>query len=95
LYSNFFLQYLTKSRGRDSIVGIATCYGLEDRGVGVRVSVGVKNFLFFASSRRAMSSFPGVKLQVREADHSPPTSAMSRKCESIHPLPHTPSLHSA
>jgi hypothetical protein len=28
----------------DSVVGIATCYGLKNRGVGVRLPVGVKNF---------------------------------------------------
>jgi hypothetical protein len=32
---------------RDSVVGIATGYGLDDRGVGVRV----ENFLFPTSSR--------------------------------------------
>jgi hypothetical protein len=57
---------------RDSSVGIATGYGLDDRGVGVRVPVGVKNFLFSTSSRPALGltsypmgiggSFPGVKV---------------------------------
>jgi hypothetical protein len=28
----------------DSVVGIATCYGLDDRGVGVQVPVGVRIF---------------------------------------------------
>jgi hypothetical protein len=36
-------------RSRDSVVGIATSYGLDDRGVGVRVSVGSR---IFSSSRR-------------------------------------------
>jgi hypothetical protein len=31
-------------RSRDSIVGIATGYGLHDRGVGVRVPVGARIF---------------------------------------------------
>jgi hypothetical protein len=31
-------------RSRDSSVGIATAYGLDDRGVGVRVTVGSRNF---------------------------------------------------
>jgi hypothetical protein len=30
---------------RDSVVGIAAAYGLDDRGAGVRVQMGVKNFL--------------------------------------------------
>jgi hypothetical protein len=29
---------------RDSVVGIATSYGLDDRGVGVRVQVGARIF---------------------------------------------------
>jgi hypothetical protein len=37
------------SGSRDSVVGIATGYGLDDKGVGVRVSRGRKNF---CSSRR-------------------------------------------
>jgi hypothetical protein len=36
-------------------------------------------------------SSPEVKQPGRETDYSPPTSARSRKCGSIHPLPHTPS----
>jgi hypothetical protein len=35
--------------GRDSVVGIATGYGLEDRGVGVWVPVGSR---IFSSPRR-------------------------------------------
>jgi hypothetical protein len=31
-------------RSRDSVVGIATTYGLDDRGVGVRVPVGSRIF---------------------------------------------------
>jgi hypothetical protein len=37
---------------RDSVVGIATCYGLDDRGVGVQVPVGVRIF----TSRPALGS---------------------------------------
>jgi hypothetical protein len=33
-----------RRRSRDSPVGIATGYGLDDREVGVRVSVGARNF---------------------------------------------------
>jgi hypothetical protein len=44
---------------RDRVVGILTGYGLDDRGVGVRVC-GVKNFLFSMSSRptRETSQLP-------------------------------------
>jgi hypothetical protein len=72
----------------DSIVGIATCCGLDNRGVGVRVPVGSR---IFSSPRRpdwptqtpiqlvpgALS--PGVNRQGREADHSFPTSAEVKK----------------
>jgi hypothetical protein len=58
-------------RSRDSEVGITTGYGLGDRGVGVRVPVGSRNFS--TSSRPALgptqppiqwvpaASFPGGK----------------------------------
>jgi hypothetical protein len=79
-------------RIRDSVVGIATGYGLDDRGVGVRVPVGS---IIFSSPRRpdrfwgppAQSPIqwvpealsPGVKQPEREADYSPPTSAEVKK----------------
>jgi hypothetical protein len=76
---------------RDSAVGIATGYGLEDRGVGVRVPVGAKIFSFpcrpdrswgpihprFRWEQGTLSS--GVKRLGREADHSSPTSAGVKK----------------
>jgi hypothetical protein len=64
----------------DSVVGIVTGYGLDDRGVGVRVPVG-SIFLFSTSSRPALGAHPasytmgtgalcpGVKWPEREADH--------------------------
>jgi hypothetical protein len=71
---------------RDSIVGIAIGYGFDDRGVGVRVSVGSR--IFCSSHRREWlwcppnllsngyrGFFPGVKRLRREADHSPSTTA--------------------
>jgi hypothetical protein len=78
-----------KDRSRDSVVGIATGYWLDDRGVGVRVPVGSR--IFSTSSRPALGSTqppvqwvpgalsPGIKQQGREADHSPPTSAEVKK----------------
>jgi hypothetical protein len=76
---------------RDNAVGIVTAYRLDNRGVGVQVPVGVKNFLFFTSSRSALGSTqthiqwvrgalsPGVKQQGLEADHSPPAVAEVKK----------------
>jgi hypothetical protein len=66
----------------------------------------VKNFLFSTSSRPALGSTQppikrvpetlsaGVKGPAREADHLQLV-PRSRKCGSIHPLPHTPSWRSA
>jgi hypothetical protein len=75
----------------EKLVGIATGYGLDGRGVGVRVPVGVKNFLFSVSSRPALRFIQPpiqwvpvvisarVKRPRREADHSPPASAEVKK----------------
>jgi hypothetical protein len=84
---------------RDSVVGIATGYGLDDRGVGVRVPVGSR--IFSTSSKPALGStqppsqwVPGVTRPGREADHLQLVPRL-RKCGSIHPLPHTPLWRSA
>jgi hypothetical protein len=46
--TEFSAQYLANNnnnnRSRDSVVGIETSYGLDDRGVGVRVPVGSRIF---------------------------------------------------
>jgi hypothetical protein len=78
-------------RSRDSLVGIATGYGLDDCGVGVRAPVvsrifssarcpdrvwGPPNLLF--NGYRGLFP-PGAKRPVREADHSPPASAEVKK----------------
>jgi hypothetical protein len=62
-----------------SEVGTATGYGLDDRGVGVRVPVGSR---IFSSSRRPDrlgTLSPVVKRPGCEADHSPPASAEVKK----------------
>jgi hypothetical protein len=78
------------SPSRDSAVGIATGYGMDDQGVGVRVPVIER---IFPSPHRAdrfwgppsllsngyLSFFPGVKGPESEADNSPPTSAEAKK----------------
>jgi hypothetical protein len=46
IYSSSILH---EARSRDSIVGTATGYGLDDRGIGVRVPVGSR---IFSSPRR-------------------------------------------
>jgi hypothetical protein len=71
---------------RDSSVGIATGYGLDDRGVGVRVPVG--STIFSSPQHPDQLRCPlsllsngssGVKQPGREADHSPPASAEIKK----------------
>jgi hypothetical protein len=76
---------------RDSSVGIATGYGLDDQGFGVPGPVGSKNFQFSMSSRPALGSTlppiqwvpgalsPGIKRPGREANHSPPAIAEVKK----------------
>jgi hypothetical protein len=75
----------------DSVVGIATGYGLDDRGVAVPVLVGAKNFLFSTPSKPALGSTqlriywlpgafsPGVERLGCEADHSLQISAEVKK----------------
>jgi hypothetical protein len=71
----------------ESSAGIATGYGLDGRGVGVRLPVGPKYFLLSSLSTRVLgptqppiqrvpgAASPKTKRPVREADHSPRTSA--------------------
>jgi hypothetical protein len=79
-----------KYRTRDNTVGIATDYGPDDRGVGVRALWGQEvSFLQVIQTASTTlpvsypmdtgSSSPGVKRQGREADNSPPTSAEVKK----------------
>jgi hypothetical protein len=94
-------------RSRDSAEGIATVYGLDDRGVGVRVPVGSR---IFSSLRRpdrlwdpakppiqwvpgALS--PVVKRPGREVGHSPPASAEVKKTWIYTSTPHNCSWCSA
>jgi hypothetical protein len=46
MYLQWFLYYWWS---RDSVVGIATGYGLDDRGVGVRIPVGSR--ILFSARR--------------------------------------------
>jgi hypothetical protein len=39
VFTEIFIFYMPIIRSRDSLVGIAIGYGLDDRGVGVRVPV--------------------------------------------------------
>jgi hypothetical protein len=69
---------------RNSVVDRATSYGLDDRGVGVRVAVWSRIFSMLSRpvlgpTRPPIQRVPGAKQQVREVDDSPPTSAEVKK----------------
>jgi hypothetical protein len=85
-------------------VSIATVYGLNKRGVGVRVLVGAR--IFSMSSRPFLEPTqphirwvkgtlsPELKQPGREDDRSAQTSAEIKKLGSIHHLPHARSWRS-
>jgi hypothetical protein len=89
----FINKFIYLFNSRDSAVGIATGYGLDDQGVGVRVSVGARIFtspclsdrlwgppsLLSIGYRGGGAVSPGVKRPGREADYSPPTSVEVKK----------------
>jgi hypothetical protein len=69
-------------RSRDSSVGIALGYGLDDRGSRVRF-IGSRTAL--GPTQSPIQWVPGaislgVKRPGREADHSPPSSAKVKEC---------------
>jgi hypothetical protein len=73
-------------RSRDSSVGIALGYGLDDRGSRVRFPAGAGNFSLHHRVQNGSGAHPasypmgigalslGAKRPGREADHSPPSS---------------------
>jgi hypothetical protein len=79
----------TYIKSRDSVVGIATGYRLDDLGAGIRVSVGSRIFSTLSRAARGPTQIPiqwvpgalsvGVKWPGHEAHHSPPTSAEVKK----------------
>jgi hypothetical protein len=86
-----FCVVLCVGMSRDSAVDIATGYGLDDRGVGVRVPVESRILSSPRRPDRLWSSTqppiqwlpgvpsPGVKRQGSEVDNSPPASAEVKK----------------
>jgi hypothetical protein len=93
-----FINQVIDARSRDGVVGIATGYQLDDRGVGVGVPIG-------SSSSRALEPTqppiqwvlgilsPAVRRPGRDAHHSPPTSAEVKKTWSYTSTPPPIRLH--
>jgi hypothetical protein len=92
-------EYLTKQlkyKSRDSSVGIALGYELDDRDSRVRFPEGTGNFCLHHrvqnGSEAHQASYPmgtrdtfmGVKQPGREADHSPPSSAEVKECVELY-----------
>jgi hypothetical protein len=98
------IPYYTNSKnGRNSSVGIALGYGLDERGSRVRFPAGAENFSLHYRNHNGSGthpasypkgtkgSFPGVKRPGHEADHSPPSSAEVKECVDLYPhSPYTP-----
>jgi hypothetical protein len=97
-------------RSRDSSVGIALGYGMDDRDSGVRFpgGGGLGSFLFTTVSRTSLGPTQppiqwvrgalllGVKRPGREADHSPPLSVGVKECVELYlHSPNTPSWRGA
>jgi hypothetical protein len=88
-WTNLIFTYI-QAASRDSTFCIATGYGLDDQGVGIRVPLGARIFispyrpywLWGHPASYAMGtggSFSEVKRPWGEADHSPSTSAEVKK----------------
>jgi hypothetical protein len=86
LLQDIGLCFILCTRSRDSSVGIATGYGLDEGDGGSSIPDRVKHSNFSISSRPALGSTQppinwvrGLKRQGRETDHLPPTSAEVKK----------------
>jgi hypothetical protein len=89
---------------RDSLVGIALGYGLDNRGARVRFPTEAGNFSLHHRVQNGSGTHPasypmgigdlclGIKLPGRECDHSSPSSDEVKKCEELYlHSPNTPS----
>jgi hypothetical protein len=90
MHEVYLIKNLPLFQSRYNVVGIATGYRMDDRGVGVRVPVGQEFSLLHvvqtgsgvhptSYSMDSGGSFPGVKAAGCESDHSPPASAEVKK----------------
>jgi hypothetical protein len=88
----------TYLKSRDSSVGIALGYGLDDWGSRVRFPVGAGNFSLHHRVQNGSAPLPaqppmqwipgaislGVKRLGSEADHSPPSNAEVKECVELY-----------
>jgi hypothetical protein len=86
------MELICFCRSRNSSVGIASGYGLDDRTIGVRFPAGAGNFYLRHRVQTGSGAHPtfypigtsgsflGLKWPGREADHSPPYSAEVKEC---------------
>jgi hypothetical protein len=96
IFRQNFVKFQSIKFNPDNSVGIATGYGLDDRGSILERG----KILFSTASRPALGPTqppiewvpgaisPGVKGPGRETDHSPPSSADVKNGGAIPPLPH-------
>jgi hypothetical protein len=82
------MLYIIVFESRGSSVGVVTGYGLDGRGVGVRVLLSTLCRPVLGPTQPHIQWIPGVKRPGCEADHSPPTTAEVRNGGAIPPLPH-------
>jgi hypothetical protein len=100
-YWGRFSPSTSVSPSLDIAVGIATGYGLDDRGVGVRVSVGLRIFTSpchpdrLCPTQLLSNGHRGALSLGREADHSLPTNAEVKNTWVSTSTPHTSSWRSA
>jgi hypothetical protein len=83
--SRIFDLFTYVMKSRDSSVGIALCYGLDDRSSRVRFPAGAGNFSLHHRVQNGSGAHPasypvvaltlGIKRPGGEADHSPPSNA--------------------
>jgi hypothetical protein len=91
LLSGSGIIYCIYSHFDNDGVGIATDYGLDDRGSRSSSPCRLKNFPFTSSRPVLGPSQPPVQLVPGTVSSGVKLVPMSRKCGSVHPLPHTPS----
>jgi hypothetical protein len=98
-----FVQWFLNFKSRDSSVGIALGYGLDDRGSRFRIPAGAGKFSLHHRVQNFSAAHPASypvgtrgSFPRGTADHSPPSSAKVKKCMELYlHSPNTPSWRDA